>query len=183
MFFAIFKHNKYSLNDLAVTVFGIVYIPFLIAFLILVRSKPGSDGFWLMWLVFIGAWGTDIFAYTFGRLFGKHKIIPVISPNKTVEGSVGGFLGCAGMTVLYGAILHGNGILTDVRIVDFVLIGICCGILSQLGDWMASSMKRYLKIKDFGNLMPGHGGALDRFDSILVIAPFVYFYASFILLK
>ena len=180
MCFSVFLHKKYSLNDIALTLFGIIYIAFLMTFLILVRSKP-DHGFYLMWFVFIGAWGTDTFAYFTGRLLGKHKIVPQISPNKTIEGSIGGFIGCIGLTAAYGMVMNSYGFLTGMSIVDYLIIGISCGILSQFGDWMASSLKRYLKIKDFGNIMPGHGGALDRFDSILFIAPFVYFYASFVL--
>lgn len=178
---SIFKHDIYNLNDIALTVFGIFYVAFLFSFLVLARNlKHGS---YFIWLVFIG-WATDIFAYFAGRSFGKNKILPSVSPNKTVEGAIGGVVGCVIATLLYGLFLNQRNLIEpNIPIFHYVIIGILNGTLSQLGDWSASSIKRYVKIKDYGKIMPGHGGVLDRFDSILFVAPVVYFYISFIILK
>lgn len=128
----------------------------------------------LIWLIFIGAWGTDTLAYTFGRLFGKRKIMPEISPKKTIAGAIGGVLGCVLLMIVFGIIVY-NFFGLKMSYVVLVLLGLFCGIISQIGDWAASAIKRYVNVKDFGNIMPGHGGVLDRFDSILFVAPVIYY--------
>ncbi len=175
----IFMHDRYNLNDISLTVFGILYIPFLFSFVVLTRNL--EDGLLFIWLIFIGAFATDTFAYFTGLLFGRHKLLPAISPKKTVEGAIGGVLGCILITFLYG--LFVIRYVDNMPIHHFVIIGVLNGIISQIGDWAASSIKRYVNVKDYGKIMPGHGGVLDRFDSILFIAPVVYFYISFIVLK
>jgi len=175
--FIIFLHDRYNINDIAVTVFGALYVSFLFSFLVLTRNL--ENGFYYIWLIFIGAWVTDTFAYFSGVFFGRTKFLPAISPKKTVEGSIGGIAGCVVITVIYGLFL--NSYIRNVPVFHYVIIGLLSGILSQIGDWAASAVKRYVKIKDYGKLMPGHGGVLDRFDSILFIAPVVYFYISFAL--
>lgn len=157
--------NKFSIKDVAATFIGILYIPFLLYHLIYL------DGTKFMWLVFIIAFGTDTFAYLVGTKFGKHKLCPHISPKKSVEGAIGGIVGSIVLSVIYGIFfeiepLWSLGIMA--------LVG---SIVSQIGDLTASRIKRLVGIKDFGKLMPGHGGALDRFDSIIFAAPFVYYYA------
>jgi phosphatidate cytidylyltransferase len=169
----IFQHKKYNINDIAITLFGIFYVTFLFSYIVLIRNF--DRGYLLIWLVFIGAWATDTFAYFSGRLFGKTKLIPDISPKKTVAGSVGGILGCILVMYAYGMIF-----LNYIPSYHFVIMGILCGTISQIGDLAASSIKRYVGVKDYGNIMPGHGGILDRFDSILFVAPVIYFYLSFI---
>ena len=172
----IFLHDKYNLIDIALTIFGILYVPFLFSFIVLTRNL--ENGILYIWLIFIGAFATDSSAYFIGVFLGRHKLLPAISPKKTVEGAIGGIVGCVVFTVLYGAFvnMYANGI----PLYHFALIGILNGILSQIGDWAASAVKRYVNIKDYGRLMPGHGGVLDRFDSILFTAPVVYFYLSFL---
>ncbi len=178
MGFIVFGHKKYNIVDVCVTAFGIAYVPFLMSFLILIRNM--ELGMVLIWLIFIGAWGTDTMAYTFGRLLGKRKIIPEISPKKTVAGAVGGILGCMGLMIAFGFIapaycgIKASGALFAV----LALLGLFCGIISQIGDWSASAIKRYVNVKDFGSIMPGHGGVLDRFDSILFVAPVVYYFLA-----
>lgn len=172
MAFIVLQHKKYNIIDACVTAFGIVYVPFLMSFLILIRNF--DNGIIFIWLIFIGAWGTDTMAYTFGRLFGKRKIVPEISKNKTLAGAIGGVLGCIALMIVFGII---SNTYFDLKIsyVLLALLGLFCGIVSQIGDWSASVIKRYVNVKDFGNIMPGHGGVLDRFDSILFVAPAVYF--------
>jgi len=177
--FIIFLHGKYNIVDISLTFFGVFYITFLLSFIVLIRNL--NNGFFFVWLIFIGAFSTDTFAYFSGRFFGKHKLMPAISPKKTVEGSIGGVIGCALTTMLYGLYLNKSGSIDFIPYYHFLLIGVLCGIISQMGDWAASAIKRYVKVKDFGNIMPGHGGALDRFDSILFTAPAVYFYLSWII--
>ena len=133
----------------------------------------------LVWILFISAWSTDTFAYFSGLTFGKHKLCPAISPKKTVEGSIGGILGCIICTELYAYII------ASVNNLEFSWInaGLCAftaSIISQIGDLAASCIKREHGAKDYGNLIPGHGGVLDRFDSVLFIAPVVYYLIKYL---
>jgi phosphatidate cytidylyltransferase len=141
---------------------------------LLVRIRSEQHGFYLIWLVFLGAWVTDISAYFAGTFFGQHKLIPAISSKKTVEGFIGGILGCMLAIVIYGMWMQTKNVW--IPWYSYVFLGAVLGFVSQTGDWFASCIKRYLEIKDFGKIMPGHGGVLDRFDSILFAAPFVYIF-------
>ncbi len=145
--------------------FGIPYIAVLLGFLYLVRI--GEDGILRVLLVFAGSWVCDTAAYVTGMTLGKHKLAPVLSPKKSVEGAVGGVAGSA----LVGGLL---AYLTGRSIPAFVLAAAAAAVLSQLGDLFASGVKRNKGIKDYGQLIPGHGGILDRFDSVIVTAPAVY---------
>lgn len=165
---AVLMHGKRNLYDISATMFGILYVPFLFSFIVLVRNM--GNGIHYIWLIFIGAFATDTAAYFTGKTFGKTKFLPKVSPNKSVEGSFGGIVGCVVATLIYGYFIGG------MPLYHFVILGVLNGIISQAGDWSASSIKRYMNIKDYGNIMPGHGGVLDRFDSILFVAPLVYFY-------
>jgi phosphatidate cytidylyltransferase len=125
-------------------------------------------------MIFIGAWSTDTFAYFTGRLFGKHKLIPDISPKKTVEGSIGGIIFCAIAFVLYGFIIASiNKFSAEPNYIILSCVGIVTAIIAQLGDLSASALKRNYNIKDYGAIFPGHGGVLDRFDSVMAVAPFI----------
>ncbi len=172
----IFDNSRRSPEDIAYTLFGILYIPFLLSFIIMTRNL--DRGFEYIWIVLIGAFMTDIFAYFVGVAIGKNKIIPHISPKKTVEGSIGGAIGCMAFMILYGAIIMNRAGDTVIPIYHFGIIGFLCGVVAQIGDWAASAIKRYTGIKDFGNLIPGHGGIMDRVDSLLFVAPLVYIYIS-----
>ena len=178
----IFRHDRYNLVDIALTLFGAFYVAFLFSFVPLTRNL--ENGNYYIWMVFIGAFVTDTFAYFTGMFFGKTKFLPAISANKTLEGSIGGVLGCTLVMVLYGMFMNQKGPESiNIPLYHFVILGILSGTLSQIGDWAASAIKRYVKIKDYGKIMPGHGGVLDRIDSILFIAPVVYFYLTFVILK
>ena len=162
--------KKYTLKDISLTLFGIVYIPY---FLFHIGYLDNSI---YIYLIFIIAFGTDTFAYISGNMFGKKKLCPTISPNKTVEGFIGGILGSVFLVITYSLYFKIKPVWS------VVLLSVLSSILSQLGDLAASRIKRITKIKDFGNIMPGHGGVLDRFDSIIFTAPVIYYYTKIFLI-
>lgn len=174
----VFSYPKYNIADISITICGILYIVFMFLFIVLTRGL--KDGAFFTWIIFIGAWSTDTFAYFGGVTLGKKKLIPDVSPNKTVEGSISGIIGAVAALCLYGFLVGKN--ISYVPYFHYIIMGILCGIISQVGDLTASAIKRYTKIKDYGNIIPGHGGVLDRFDSVLFIAPIVYFYIYYIIL-
>ncbi len=140
--------------------------------------RQGNAGVYLYGLIFIGAWMTDTGAYFVGVLFGKHKLIPKVSPKKTIEGSLGGILGCILGFALYGFIIQSvSGV--KVNYVAIIILAAVISVVSQFGDLVASYIKREREIKDFGFIFPGHGGVLDRFDSIIAVAPTIYFITYF----
>ena len=166
-----------SFSDLTNMLFFQVYVPCSLACLVWVRQA--DFGFYAIWLILGGAWLTDSFAYFAGRAFGKRKLCPHISPHKTIAGAVGGMAGTTAAALVYGLFL--DTFLT-VHYLPLLGLGASLGILAQMGDLTASWMKRERGIKDFGNLMPGHGGVMDRFDSIFFTAPAVcLFLAHFII--
>lgn len=172
---SIFSKMKYNIIDISVTLLGIVYVSFLTSFLALTRSL--EHGQYFIWYILAGAWCTDTFAYLVGVKFGKHKF-STISPKKSIEGCIGGIAGCMLFFGAYTYYLTTIGIELNVAVMTFV--GLLISIISQIGDFAASSIKRYCDIKDFGTIMPGHGGVLDRFDSVIMIAPFIYMIFQFI---
>jgi phosphatidate cytidylyltransferase len=169
--YEIFTHRS-SVNGIVHTLFGFIYVSFLLAHIIFINNL--ENGAVLIWLPFLTAWFTDTAAYFTGITIGKHKLSPTISPKKTIEGAVGGIVGSILLTTIFGIIIRNYN--SSIAIHNFILIGLLCGIFSQLGDLAASYIKRHTKLKDFGNLIPGHGGILDRFDSILFTTPVVYYY-------
>lgn len=175
----IFSKGKKTVKDIAITILGICYIPLMLINLSLIRNLKLSnnlDGKILIWFVLVASWGSDVFAYCIGRKFGKHKFTK-ISPNKTIEGSIAGIIGAVIIGIIYSIMcntLWGTGI-------NYVLVSIIVAILSivgQIGDLAASSIKRYCEIKDFSDLIPGHGGMLDRIDSIIFVLPFAFLLLS-----
>lgn len=158
---------KSNILDIAVTFIGIFYVAMFLDYIVL-TIKDFELGKLYVWLIFIVSFMTDICAYFSGYLFGKHKLIPKVSPKKTIEGSIGGILGS-----IIGCILFGY--LFDFNLVHMAFIGAIGSVIAQFGDLFASSIKRYVGIKDYGKLIPGHGGILDRFDSVILVAPFVYY--------
>ena len=163
--------GKYNIVDASVTLFGIFYIVFFLAFFPIIRGE--NDGHFLIWYVLIASWGTDIFAFTFGRLIGKHEFSK-ISPHKTIEGCVGGTVGAVVCVLIYTFVIN-NYFGMHINYIAILLKGIILSVLSQVGDFSASAIKRFVGIKDYSNLIPGHGGMLDRIDSIIFISPFAYF--------
>lgn len=173
MIYMVVTHKSNHLSDVAMCFFATVYSVFLMAHLILIRKS--ENGAFLIWIPLITAWLSDTMAYTFGRLFGKHKLIPQVSPKKTVEGAAGGVVGGVVFMMVYGAICA-FGFNMPVAWWKLVSLGLLGSIISQFGDLAASWIKRERGIKDFSNLLPGHGGVLDRFDSVLFTAPLVYYF-------
>lgn len=173
----VMKYPKFSAVQLFSSIFGFVYVPFMLSFLYLTRETVRL-GEWLVWLTFVASWGSDTCAYVVGRLFGKRKLAPVLSPKKSVEGAIGGILGSAGIGAIFAYIMiyFKNEPLSIIP--GFMLIGAVGSVISQIGDLAASGIKRNFEVKDYGRLIPGHGGILDRFDSIIITAPIVFFLAD-----
>ncbi len=163
---------KKNIVDGAVTLFGIMYIPVFIMFLPILRQVDNGDI--LIWYVIIAGWATDIFAYLGGCAFNtrKHKFSRV-SPNKSIEGCVCGTIGAIVISLVYTVICN-TYFYANISYIYIVLVSLVLSIVGQIGDFSASSIKRYNEIKDYSNLIPGHGGLLDRIDSILFIAPVAY---------
>ena len=152
--------------DALATVTGLVYIPFFTYHMVLIDMTEYSL---FIWIVIIAAFGSDIFAYFTGYFLGKHKMAPVLSPKKTIEGAVGGLIGSSALAWLFGFIF-----MREMALVCLVL-GLVGGAAGMAGDLTASAFKRKMGIKDYGNLIPGHGGIMDRFDSVIFVAPVVYY--------
>lgn len=169
-------NRKYNFIDISVTLLGFVYVGILFSLIPLVNGKAGGQ--YLVWLIFLGSWLSDTFAYYSGKYLGKRKLCPDVSPKKTIAGSIGGFLGSTMGCGIYGIII--TSYISQFSIIHFFIIGALCGIMGQFGDLVASSIKRYVGIKDYSNLIPGHGGILDRFDSILFNSAIVFYYITFI---
>ena len=172
MFVYVFTYPTYEAGQVMPALFGIVYVAVMLSFIYLTRELPG--GKFHVWLIFLCSWGCDTCAYCVGMLIGKHKMAPKLSPKKSVEGGIGGIAGAALIAVLYAlAINHwGNA---GVSVASFAMIGAAGGAISQIGDLAASAIKRNHDIKDYGKLIPGHGGILDRFDSIIFTAPIIFY--------
>jgi phosphatidate cytidylyltransferase len=170
--FALF-YRKISLQECITTVYGFFYVSFLFSFIYLIRSH--ELGQYYVWLIFTSAFGCDTFGYFIGIKFGKHKLTNTPSPIKSVEGLIGGVLGAALLGFLYGYFITRFGANPPPNIIiTATVVSFFGAIFSLIGDMSASAVKRHLNIKDFGKWLPGHGGVLDRFDSVLVTAPIVY---------
>ncbi len=169
---------KYQTEEVTGAVFGLFYVPVMLSYLYQTRQMP--DGAYLVWLIFISSWGCDTCAYCVGMLFGKHRLAPVLSPKKSVEGAVGGVLGAALLGLLYATFFQDNMLnVEDPQLACALACGIAA-VISQIGDLAASAIKRNHGIKDYGHLIPGHGGILDRFDSMIFTAPAIFFAVSFL---
>lgn len=163
---------KYNSEQISMIFLGLFYVAVTLSFIYRVRISEG--GAYTVWLIFIGAWGSDTCAYVVGRKFGKHKVAPELSPKKTVEGCIGGMLGAALIGFIY-ALIFKEEITGMNALIVFPVTGALGSIISQIGDMAASGIKRNKNLKDYGRLIPGHGGVLDRFDSVIFIAPICYY--------
>ena len=172
LFVYVFGYPKYRAEQVMAAFFGMVYVAVMLSFIYLTRSLP--DGKFLVWLIFLCSWGCDTCAYCVGMLIGKHKMAPVLSPKKSIEGAVGGVAGAALLGVIYAAATQG-------KMAEYALICAVGALISMVGDLAASAIKRNQNIKDYGKLIPGHGGILDRFDSVIITAPVIYYLAKMIL--
>jgi phosphatidate cytidylyltransferase len=179
LFKIIVSQQKFTVNDAAFAIFGMNYVG-LFAYLLLLRfdgkvAEIGATGGVLepgaacIWLAFIGTWASDTLAYFVGSKIGRRKLCPAISPGKTIEGAAGGLAGSIIGVVIFSFFIK-------LALAHAIMIGIVVGLAAQLGDLFESSIKRFAGVKDSGQLLPGHGGVLDRFDSILFAVPVVYYY-------
>lgn len=178
---ATFSHGRVGVTEAATASMMTVYVSFALSALVLLRDltannaagQPVNVGGKLYLLCFLFAWMPDTGGYFIGKFFGKHRLIPDVSPKKTVEGLLGGIFFAVVTAVAYGFIIglgsgHGKGFLT------LILLAVICSLVSVCGDLLASLVKRHYGIKDYGFLFPGHGGVMDRFDSVIAVAPFLY---------
>ena len=181
----VFTFPKYKARQIICSFFGFVYGPVMLSFVLMTRLLLGKGdietggafynlGFFAVWMIFIAAWGSDTCAYFVGVLFGKHRITPRLSPKKSLEGYIGGVAGAGLLGLLYGAILMWTGHISSDILWCFALLGVCGSFFGLVGDLAASAVKRDFEIKDYGKCIPGHGGIMDRFDSVIFIAPMIY---------
>ena len=161
---------KTNFKDIAYTFIGIFYVVFFMMFVAFIDGM--ENGKILIWYAILAAWGTDIFAFFIGLHFGKHKFSKV-SPKKSIEGCIAGTVGAILLMLVYTYITN-TFWGTDYSYAFIALIGLILSLIGQIGDFAASSIKRFVDIKDFSNLIPGHGGMLDRIDSLIFLAPFAY---------
>ncbi|MEG1847517.1 MAG: phosphatidate cytidylyltransferase [Lachnospiraceae bacterium] len=179
MFVYVFSFPKFHANQVMSTFYSVIYAPVLLSFLYLTREL--EQGVYIVWMIFISSWGCDTFAYLTGMQLGKHKLAPALSPKKSIEGAVGGVIGASAVGGLFGYIMVHLAAATPDVIPVFAVIGAIGAVISQVGDLAASAIKRNHDIKDYGKLIPGHGGIMDRFDSVIFAAPMIYFLAVFLL--
>ena len=179
MFVYVFAYPKYDAKQLMTVFFGLFYVAGMLSYTYQIRLL--NNGLYLTFLVFLCSWGCDTCAYCVGMLIGKHKMTPKLSPKKSIEGAVGGVVGAALLTALYAFIFRGQMGINIMEIWLLAAISAVGGLISMVGDLTASAIKRNYDIKDYGHLIPGHGGILDRFDSMIITAPIVYYLAYFIL--
>lgn len=180
LFIYVFAFPKYQAEQVIAGFFAFVYAPVMLSFIELTRVT--AAGILIVWLILISSWGCDTCAYVVGKLIGKKKIFPVLSPKKSLEGCIGGVLGAALLGFLYGKLLVSFFPTTsDTFAWQSALICAVGAVMSMVGDLAASAIKRNKGIKDYGKLIPGHGGIMDRFDSVIVTAPMVYFMTLFLI--
>lgn len=174
MFVYVFTYPKYKTEQMLAVFFGVFYVAVMLSYVY--QTRMLTAGAYIVWLIFLCSWGCDTCAYCVGVLIGKHKMAPKLSPKKSIEGGIGGLAGAALLGALYAlAINKWGGALAGVG--EYALICFVGGIISMIGDLAASAIKRNHEIKDYGKLIPGHGGILDRFDSVIFTAPVIYYLA------
>lgn len=168
----VFCHKNIVITDVVTSYFLMLYTVCLLHFIVLIRTS--DFGLLNVFILLIGVFATDTFAYFTGVSIGKHKLCPEISPKKTIEGSLGGWIGCILLLFIYGYFL--SKFSYKINFTALAVFSVICGGLSQIGDLTASIIKRFYGIKDYGNLLPGHGGIMDRLDSILLVSPLLYLF-------
>lgn len=173
----VFTFPKFKAEDLMVCFFGMFYVVLMLSYIYQVRIM--QDGAYIVWLIFLCSWGCDTCAYLVGVMFGKHKMAPVLSPKKSIEGGIGGVAGAALLGFIYATIFKDKITIDNANII-FPIVCAVGGIISQIGDLTASGIKRNHNIKDYSRLIPGHGGILDRFDSVIITAPIIYYLVTFL---
>lgn len=173
MFVYVFSFPRFTANQVMATYCSLIYAPVMLSFIFLTRQL--AYGEYLVWMIFISSWISDTCAYLVGVLIGKHKLVLQLSPKKTIEGSIGGILGSAIVGALFGFFLLDKTLGGNQYGIMLFVIGAIGSVISQVGDLAASAIKRNHDIKDYGSLIPGHGGIMDRFDSVIFTAPMIYF--------
>ncbi len=179
MFLYVFLFPKYEAKDIVSAVFSFLYAPVMLSFMYLTREI--EHGIYLVWLILISSWVCDTCAYFVGVTIGKKKIFPVLSPKKSLEGCIGGVAGSGLIGGLYAYFFLAEEISASNVVLMIVIICVAGAVMSMVGDLAASAIKRNNNIKDYGKLIPGHGGIMDRFDSVIVTAPMVYFLSVYLL--
>lgn len=173
----VFTFPKYQIENVSEAIFSFLYAPVMLSFVYLTRALP--DGKYIVWMILISSWGFDTCAYSVGMLFGKtignHKFLPKLSPKKSIEGVVGGIVGAGAIAYAYGSF-----VMPEAKWL-LMIIAAVGGVIAQIGDLAASAIKRNKDIKDYGKVIPGHGGVMDRFDSSIFTAPMIYFLAQLFL--
>ena len=190
MLIFVFTFPSYRASQVMRSYFSFVYAPVMLSFVLMTRQLSVNQaegiynvGFFSVWMTFISAWGSDTCAYFTGVLFGKHKITPRLSPKKSVEGCIGGVIGAGLLGLVYGLVLKNLGRLPAEDLWAYPLLGTCGSVVGQIGDLAASAIKRDFGIKDYGKCIPGHGGIMDRFDSVIFTAPLIYLLTLIVLGK
>lgn len=173
----VFTFPKFKAEDVMICFFGMFYVILMLSYIYQVRMM--QDGAYIVWLIFLCSWGCDTCAYLVGVMFGKHKMAPVLSPKKSIEGGIGGVAGAALLGFIYATIFKDKITIDNANII-FPIVCAVGGIISQIGDLTASGIKRNHDIKDYSRLIPGHGGILDRFDSVIITAPIIYYLVAFL---
>lgn len=179
MFIYVFAYPKYRAAQILASFFGLFYVGVMLSYVYQIRTL--EKGLYLAFLIFLCSWGCDTCAYCVGKLIGKHKMSPVLSPKKSVEGAIGGVLGAALLTALYSFIFRGPMDIDGKEIGILAVISAAGALISMVGDLTASAIKRNYDIKDYGKLIPGHGGILDRFDSMIITAPIIYYLSLYLM--
>ncbi len=173
LFMYVFTFPRYKAQQIMASMFSWLYGPVMLSFIYLTR-EGFAHGKYLVWFVFLCSWGSDTCAYAVGVLFGKHKMTPKLSPKKSVEGAVGGIVGAALLFVLYTHFAVNRYSQASLSLLLVAALGAAGAVVSMIGDLAASAIKRDHDIKDYGKLIPGHGGIMDRFDSVIIAAPLVF---------
>lgn len=172
-------YPRFRTEQVMAVFFGVFYVSAMLS--CIYQTRMLERGAYLVWLIFLCSWGCDTCAYCVGVLFGKHKMSPKLSPKKSIEGAVGGIAGSMLLTLLYTCVFQEQ---MQVQTEEMVLLALISGVgalISMVGDLAASAIKRNYGKKDYGTLIPGHGGILDRFDSVIFTAPVIYYLAAFLL--
>ncbi|MBP3488250.1 MAG: phosphatidate cytidylyltransferase [Roseburia sp.] len=176
MFVYVFTYPKYRTEQLLAAFFGVFYVAVMLSYVY--QTRMLAQGAYIVWLIFLCSWGCDTCAYCVGVLIGKHKMAPKLSPKKSIEGAVGGVLGAALLAFIYGMVFREAMGSETEHVLIMAGISAIGALISMVGDLTASAIKRNYEIKDYGTLIPGHGGILDRFDSVIFTAPMIYFLAA-----